>query len=87
MLHRRTLLQSALGLGSLSIGGLGSAQAFPGKPITLVLPFSAGGISDVMARAIGQHVADHCLLLGERLVLSLMKVSLGHYIHSQTDQA
>ena len=58
MLHRRTLLQSALGLGSLSIGGLGSAQAFPGKPITLVLPFSAGGISDVMARAIGQHVAQ-----------------------------
>jgi tripartite-type tricarboxylate transporter receptor subunit TctC len=45
-------------LGSLSIGGLSAAQAFPGKPITLVLPFSAGGISDVMARALGQHMAQ-----------------------------
>lgn len=59
MLQRRTLLQSALGLSGLSISGLSTAQTFPGKPITLVLPFSAGGISDVMARALGQYLAQH----------------------------
>ncbi|WP_291594086.1 tripartite tricarboxylate transporter substrate binding protein [Comamonas sp.] len=58
-MDRRTLLQSALGLGSLSIASPGRAQAFPSKPITLVLPFSAGGISDVMARTLAQHVAQH----------------------------
>ncbi|WP_237704531.1 MULTISPECIES: tripartite tricarboxylate transporter substrate binding protein [Comamonas] len=65
-MHRRTLLQSALGLGSLTIGGLSAAQAFPSKPVTLVLPFSAGGISDVMARALGQHMAHQ---LGKSVIV------------------
>ena len=56
--NRRQLLQSALALAAGSLAGMARAQAFPTRPITLVLPFAAGGISDVMARAIGQQMSQ-----------------------------
>jgi tripartite-type tricarboxylate transporter receptor subunit TctC len=34
------------------------AQAFPTKPVTLVVPFAAGGSSDILARIIGPEVAS-----------------------------
>ncbi len=36
----------------------GSAQTFPIKPITLVVPFAAGSATDQLARALGQSVAS-----------------------------
>lgn len=35
-----------------------AAQAFPSKPVRIVVPFSAGGASDTMGRAIGQKLAE-----------------------------
>lgn len=35
-----------------------SAQAWPAKPIRIVVPFPAGGTSDVLARLIGQKLTD-----------------------------
>ncbi len=35
-----------------------SAQAFPTKPIRIILPFAAGGLLDGTVRAVGQHVSD-----------------------------
>lgn len=32
--------------------------AYPGKPIRLVIPFGAGGITDVAGRLIGQHLGE-----------------------------
>jgi tripartite-type tricarboxylate transporter receptor subunit TctC len=34
------------------------AQGFPSKPIRIVVPFAAGGAVDVVARAVGQRMAD-----------------------------
>jgi tripartite-type tricarboxylate transporter receptor subunit TctC len=34
------------------------AQGFPSKPIRIVVPFAAGGAVDVVARAVGQKMAD-----------------------------
>lgn len=38
---------------SLGIGFLANAQGFPDRPVTLVVPFSAGGPTDVVARHLG----------------------------------
>jgi tripartite-type tricarboxylate transporter receptor subunit TctC len=46
----RTLLAACLALASGSL----LAQAFPSRPVTLVVPFAAGGPTDVVARSLGQ---------------------------------
>ena len=38
--------------------GSGFAQNFPTKSVTLIVPFSPGGASDIMARAIGQRLSE-----------------------------
>jgi tripartite-type tricarboxylate transporter receptor subunit TctC len=35
-----------------------SAQAFPSKPIRILVPFPAGGTTDVVARLVGQRVSE-----------------------------
>ncbi len=38
-------------------GGTAFAQAWPAKPISLIVPFPAGGTTDVLARAVGQELS------------------------------
>ena len=54
---RRLVLQAcAIALG-LAAGGA-MAEAFPSKPVTLVVPFPPGGTTDVLARALGDKLAQ-----------------------------
>jgi tripartite-type tricarboxylate transporter receptor subunit TctC len=56
MLNRRDLLAAGLAAGSgLSTHAL--AQAFPSRPVRIVVPVPAGGTADVQARVIGEHMA------------------------------
>lgn len=34
------------------------AQAFPSKPIRMIVPYPAGGVTDILGRAIGKHLSD-----------------------------
>jgi tripartite-type tricarboxylate transporter receptor subunit TctC len=51
-----TPLLSALALALCS--GLAAAQQFPDKPIRLIVPFPAGGPNDIIARIVGQRMAE-----------------------------
>jgi tripartite-type tricarboxylate transporter receptor subunit TctC len=58
-----------LGLGILATLWLPLAvwaQAFPSKPIRLVVPFSAGGTTDVIARIVGQKLGN---ALGQQILV------------------
>ena len=53
---RRAL--AAGGLGAALLAGTGArAQAYPTRPVTIIVPFAAGGPSDVIARLIGQSMS------------------------------
>ncbi|MGA2893942.1 MAG: tripartite tricarboxylate transporter substrate-binding protein [Xanthobacteraceae bacterium] len=54
----------------LILAGIGSgaqaAQPYPARPITMVVPFAAGGPSDILARIIAQFIGP---LLGQQVVV------------------
>ena len=54
--RRRLLLQAAVG-ALVCLAGAAQAQAWPAKPVTLVVPFPPGGTTDVLARALGTALA------------------------------
>jgi tripartite-type tricarboxylate transporter receptor subunit TctC len=48
-----------------SVGGV-SAQAYPSKPVTVIVPFAAGGPSDTIARLVSKHLGES---LGQQFVI------------------
>jgi tripartite-type tricarboxylate transporter receptor subunit TctC len=51
---RNLITLACLGLGLLPA----QAQTYPAKPVRIVVPFAAGGATDVIARAIGQRLGE-----------------------------
>lgn len=59
-ISKRFFLRSATAaLAGLTLGGAALAQAFPTKPVTLMVPYPAGGLSDVTARSLSNTLAKH----------------------------
>lgn len=52
-----TLKQIGLSAALCAVAGLANAQAWPTKPVTIVVPFPAGGTTDVLARAISNKLS------------------------------
>ena len=65
-MNKRTLLRTmcAATLGLLSVGWT-HAQSYPNKPVRLIVPFPAGGATDLFARTVSQK-------LGEKLGVALV---------------
>lgn len=62
---RRILTKSALLLGLLCLApALASAQAWPQRQIKAIVPFPAGGGTDLMGRLVAKHLSD---LLGQQV--------------------
>lgn len=55
-MKRRTLLQSALASAALGGPAAWAQDKWPAKPITYIVPFPAGGTTDILARLIGQKL-------------------------------
>src|SRR5262245_35900320 len=45
-------------VATLALASPAAAQPYPSKPITLVIPFAAGGSNDIVGRAIGKNLAE-----------------------------
>ncbi len=62
-LSRRGVLA---GTAAVALAGPALAQAFPQRPITMVVPFAAGGSTDVVARIIAQKMSEG---LGQQVIV------------------
>lgn len=63
-----TGISTFVGAAVLSLGLIGSAaaqDAFPSRQIIMIVPFAAGGSSDVIARIVGEEMGK---VLGQRIV-------------------
>jgi tripartite-type tricarboxylate transporter receptor subunit TctC len=50
--------RAGLVLAGLLIANHALAQAWPNKPVKVIVAFTAGGTTDILARAVGQQLAD-----------------------------
>lgn len=67
MRHIQTLIAATAALAALAAAPLATAQAkWPSQPIKLIVPYSAGGSSDQLARLLGQQLSKD---LGQAVVV------------------
>ena len=66
-MHKTSLTrrQQQAALAALSVGAV-QAQSFPSKPVTLMVPYPAGGLSDVLARMVNNPLAKQ---LGQPVIV------------------
>jgi tripartite-type tricarboxylate transporter receptor subunit TctC len=64
---RRQFLHLAMGAAALPAASrIARAQTYPARPVTMIVPFAAGGTTDVTARIVGEHMSR---TLGQQVVV------------------
>lgn len=58
ILSRRAVVAGGVASGFVGLGGVHAQQAWPNRGITLVVPFTPGGSTDILARIIGQKFTE-----------------------------
>jgi tripartite-type tricarboxylate transporter receptor subunit TctC len=67
MFQKRAMLSALFGvLAATALLFPLAAQGYPDKPITLIVPFAAGGPSDTIGRLVAEHLGRH---LGQQVVV------------------
>ena len=66
-LPRRQFLHLAAGAAALpTLSSIARAQAYPSRPVRIVVAFAAGGTTDIVARVIGQWLSER---LGQQFIV------------------
>ena len=66
-LPRRKFLHLAAGAAALpAVSRIAVAQAYPSRPVRMIVPFGPGGGTDIVARLIGQWLSER---LGQQFVI------------------
>jgi tripartite-type tricarboxylate transporter receptor subunit TctC len=82
----RKALLAAL-IATLPVAGQAFAETYPSRPVTVVVPFSAGGPSDAMMRILGERMK---VSLGEAILVENTtgaggSIGVGRVVHSPPD--
>jgi len=65
--HRRQFPRLAAGAAVLSVvSQIATAQTYPSRPVTMIVPFPAGGGTDVTARIVSEHMSR---ALGQQIII------------------
>src|SRR5262245_53466088 len=65
--HRRKFLHLAAGAAALpTLSSLAEAQAYPARPVRIIVGFAAGFSPDIVARLVGQRLSER---LGQQFVV------------------
>jgi tripartite-type tricarboxylate transporter receptor subunit TctC len=87
-LRRRQFLHLAAGAAALpTVSRLSWAQTYPARPVTMVVPFPAGGPTDAVGRVVGERMQGS---LGQRIVVENVSgaggtIALGRVAHAPAD--
>jgi tripartite-type tricarboxylate transporter receptor subunit TctC len=66
-LHRRRFLRLLAGVVGLpAVPRSARAQAYPSRPVRLIVGFAAGGVPDIVARVVGQWLSER---LGQQVII------------------
>jgi tripartite-type tricarboxylate transporter receptor subunit TctC len=63
---RRTMIGAIAATAALGFATAAQAQAYPNKPITMMVAFAAGGPTDVIARIVSEHMSK---TLGQQIII------------------
>ena len=55
---RKFCVSLAAALIALAFAAGASAQTYPARPVTVIVPFSAGGATDTLARFLGEKLRE-----------------------------
>jgi tripartite-type tricarboxylate transporter receptor subunit TctC len=66
LLHRRQFLHLAAAAALPAVSRIARAQAYPSRPVRMIVGFAAGGPTDITARLIGQWLSER---LGQQFII------------------
>ena len=80
----KKLFLAVMAAGLMATSGAASAQDYPNRPMTMVIPFAAGGPTDVLRRVLAQRMSE---ILGQQVVVENVGGAGGQTGSKRVEQA